>query len=209
MNSNFKHLSLAISFIVCLISCSSNSNEIQVSYDVVAEAVDLGLSVKWASHNLGATSPTEFGGYYSFGETDIKTEYTDETYMFAKNRIVSNISGTSGDAAKVHWGNGWRIPTKIEIDELRSKCKWEYTKIDDVEGFRITGPSGNSIFLPCASDVYGTDIPSPKSAGVLHYTSSTPCESAVCYVYACDEYDTTGHWMETCGVTGTPIRPVQ
>jgi hypothetical protein len=123
-------------------------------------AVDLGLSVKWASCNLGAESPEESGGYYAWGETKEKEEYSWATYRYFESDgnefineeemvfIGNNISGTAYDAAHVNLGNGWRMPTQKEVQELIEKCTVEIIRHNDVEGRMITGPNGNSIFLP-------------------------------------------------------------
>ncbi|MBE6309354.1 MAG: adenosylhomocysteinase [Bacteroidales bacterium] len=127
--------------------------------------VDLGLSVKWASCNVGATQPWEYGGYYAWGETEEKSEYSWSTYKYWRDKngngrydynastseltnIGSNISGTQYDAATVKWGGSWRMPTKAEQDELHTKCTWQWTTLNSVNGYRVTGPNGNSIFLP-------------------------------------------------------------
>lgn len=130
------------------------------------EVVDLGLSVKWASCNLGASTPTEFGGYYAWGETSTKDEYTENTYTYfdkSTNRytdIGSEIGGTSYDAATVNLGKGWRMPSVGHLKELMM-CKHEWTQVDGVNGYLFTGPNGNTIFLPAAGSgyfmsVYGT-----------------------------------------------------
>jgi len=104
------------------------------------EYVDLGLSVKWATCNIGASSPMEVGNYYAYGESFTKDDYTEDNYTVTKN------GGKGSDAATVNWGNGWRMPTYDEMLELINKCYWEPIK----DGVKITGPSGNSIVLPDA-----------------------------------------------------------
>ena len=126
-------------------------------------AVDLGLSVKWACCNVGADVPEGYGGYYAWGETEEKSNYTYKTYKYWSDKdgdgnrdngefqnIGSNISGTSYDVAHVKWGASWRMPTKAEQDELRTKCSWQWTTVNGVNGMKVTGPSGKSIFLPAA-----------------------------------------------------------
>ena len=129
-------------------------------------AVDLGLSVKWASCNVGATAPEEYGGYYAWGETEEKSDYTWANYKWSINgrlavtKYCTNSSyGTvdnkttldlEDDVAHVKWGGKWRMPTADEIDELFNECTWEYTMVNGVAGLKVTGPNGNSIFLPCA-----------------------------------------------------------
>ncbi|MBQ7940778.1 MAG: hypothetical protein IJ328_00005, partial [Muribaculaceae bacterium] len=125
--------------------------------------IDLGLSVKWASWNVGASSPEEYGGYYAWGETEEKSNYYATTYKYWQEdttdfvegwnydefiNIGSDISGTQYDVATVKWGNGWRMPTKEEIQELADNCQWEEYVYNYVEGYKVTGPNGNTIFLP-------------------------------------------------------------
>lgn len=137
------------------------------AYAQKPEAVDLGLSVKWASFNVDAAAPEEPGGYYSWGEVETKTDYRYPTYKWSKGNDHSytkyctdpdfGFEGFSDgkkqldpedDVAAVKWGDGWRMPTTKELFELRSKCKWEYAKSNGMEGYRVTGHNGNSIFLP-------------------------------------------------------------
>lgn len=120
------------------------------------EAVDLGLSVKWATCNVGAEKPEECGGYYAWGEVTTKERYDWTTYKYSTNNnsrdayysIGSNIAGTKYDAATSEWGSGWRMPDEEELNELWEKCEWEYTSLNGNDGVVVTGPNGNSIFLP-------------------------------------------------------------
>lgn len=111
------------------------------------EATDLGLSVKWASFNLGATAPEEKGDLFAWGEVSSKESYTpgnSDTYQVS---MPANLTDET-DAATKNLGNGWRMPTENEFQELISKCKWEWTRVNKVPGYTVTGPNGNSIFLP-------------------------------------------------------------
>ena len=131
--------------------------------DVLFEQiVDIGLSVKWAAWNIGATKPEEYGNYYAWGETVAKDVYTLETYEYYENgsylNIGTDIGATSYDVAHVEWGDGWRMPTLTELQELRSMCQWTWTYIGDVRGFRVTGPNGKTIFLPAAGFRQGNSI---------------------------------------------------
>ena len=133
----------------------------------IADAVDLGLSVKWASWNIGATAPKEYGCHYAWGEVEDKSNYSQETYMYHNNGsyidIGANICGTEYDVAHVKWGNGWRMPTQEEVDELCFNCTWKLATISLNEetygsiGYTITGPNGNSIFLPAAGAISGEE----------------------------------------------------
>ena len=124
----------------------------------VAEAIDLGLpsGTKWASWNVGATKPEEYGGYYAWGETEEKDYYDWSTYKYCDgtketcHHIGDDIAGTEYDVAHVKWGGSWRMPTTAQQDELRENCTREWTQQNGVNGIRVTGPNGNSIFLPAA-----------------------------------------------------------
>ena len=129
--------------------------------------VDLGLSVKWATSNIGANSPEESGYYFSWGETVSKSWYDWNTYnlcdgsRLTMNKYCNKSSfGTidsktqldlEDDAAQVNWGGSWRMPTKEEQDELRdtNNCKWVFETKNGVSGYSIISKkNGNSIFLP-------------------------------------------------------------
>ena len=137
------------------------------------EYVDLGLSVKWATMNVGATSPEEYGDYFAWGETKPKSEYNWGTYKwcdgdynnmtkycsFSKFGIVDNkiVLDREDDAAHVNWGGAWRMPSKAELDELIENCTWSWTTQNGVDGYTVTSKTnGNSIFLPAAGYRYDT-----------------------------------------------------
>ena len=114
------------------------------------EYVDLGLSVKWATCNVGASKPEEYGDYFAWGETSTKEEYTEENSL-TYGKKMSDIAGNAQyDAARANWGGSWRMPTEYEWQELIDKCKWEWGKVTGVKVNKVTGPNGNSIFLPAA-----------------------------------------------------------
>lgn len=121
------------------------------------EYVDLGLSVMWATCNLGASKPTDAGGYYAWGETKEKGSYTENTYTYYNSTTASyteigdDIAGTEFDAAYVNLGDGWKIPNKSQFDELIKECNWTWTSKEGVNGYVITGKNGNNIFIPAAS----------------------------------------------------------
>ena len=129
----------------------TQQNNTQVSSE---KAVDLGLSVKWASCNVGATSPEQYGDLYAWGETETKDKFTRDNYIYynAETMVYTflgkDIGGTEFDAARKAWGGKWRMPTYDEMYELRMKCEWEWTRFNNKNGFKATGPNGNSIFIP-------------------------------------------------------------
>ena len=135
------------------------------------EAVDLGLSVKWARCNVGANTPGEYGDYYAWGETATKSKYTEKNSK-TYGKAIGDIGGTSRDVAQEKWGGTWRLPTKAEFDELLDKCTWTWTTWGGYSGYKVTGKNGNSIFLPAAGSHDGTSLGGTGSYG--YYWSSTP-----------------------------------
>lgn len=127
--------------------------------------VDLGLSVKWATCNLGANSPEEYGDYYAWGETSSKDAFYWSSYKYSsgdkitkyltnsEHGVVDNktVLEKSDDAAYANLGGNWRMPTKAEFDELEKACTWEFTYLNGVYGAMATSTkNGNTIFFPCA-----------------------------------------------------------
>lgn len=150
-------------------------------------AVDLGLSVKWACCNVGATKPEEYGGYYAWGETEEKSDYTWKTYKWCNGSYDSmtkyctysnygrvdnkTVLDPEDDVAHVKWGGSWRMPTLEEQKELLNECTWKWTELNGVNGCKVTGPNGNSIFLPAAGDRVGTKFFNGGTGG--YYWSSS------------------------------------
>lgn len=139
------------------------------------EAVDLGLSVKWASCNLGAGSPEEVGSYYAWGEIEAKDEYNLDTYLHAKNGKYTKYclhgrDGYNGFADYKHYlstsddpvynilGGKWDIPTESDWSALLSNCSWKWTTYNGVTGHLVTGPNGNSIFLPAGGYMHNDEV---------------------------------------------------
>lgn len=139
-------------------SFAGRNFESGLAYSVKAnapiKAVDLGLSVKWANCNVGASSPEEYGGYYAWGETEEKDVYDVSTYQHydkENNKYIfigNNICGTQYDVAHVKWGDSWRMPTAAEIQELLENCTFSWISYNGVYGQKVVGPNGNSFFLP-------------------------------------------------------------
>ena len=151
------------------------------------EYVDLGLSVKWATCNVGATSPEEYGDYFAWGETSTKETYGDDncpTYRLSISQLQSqgyidsegNLT-SQYDAATANWGGDWRMPTYDELNELITQCTWTWMG----NGYKVTGPNGSSIFLPAAGYRSGSWLDGAGSRGF--YRSSAPNEEY------CEEYN--------------------
>ena len=129
------------------------------------EWVDLGLpsGLKWATCNVGADSPEEYGDYYAWGET------TTTKACSTLNQNIGDIKGTNRDVAHVKWCGNWRMPTIDEFKELIDECTWVWTTQNGKHGCKVIGPNGNSIFLPAAGG-HLEDFDGPAG----FYWSSTP-----------------------------------
>ena len=193
---------------------TNNNDEDNTPTITIGEAIDLGLTVKWASCNVGATQPWEYGGYYAWGETEEKNSYHKSDYLYYNNGsytyIGRDISGTQYDVATVKWGGSWRMPTKTEQDELRNYCTWRSTTFNGVNGWRVTGPNGNSIFLPAAGYRYDTGVDGQGSVGTcwsssLYSYSDHHAEGLHLY----GSYDYNEFWEWACYRSyGCTVRPV-
>lgn len=162
----------------------TNGQEVTLTEDIILYAqwslnnlvnghawVDLGLpsGTLWATCNVGANTPEDYGDYFAWGETMTKTWYFAGTYRWIDNGgyikyCNSSYYGTpdtlrtlvpTDDAATAHWGNCWRMPTREEIVELRDNYSTAiWTTQNGVGGFLVTGPNGNAIFLPATGERY-------------------------------------------------------
>ena len=183
------------------------------------EWVDLGLSVKWATCNVGANAPEEYGDYFAWGEISPKENYIIQTYQYwtdydgdgswdsGEFAELGDIAGNPQyDAATANWGGAWRMPTYSEQNELLNNCTWEWTTLNGVNGRRVTGPNGNSIFLPAAGSRLGTSSYNVGSNG--DYWSSTPYEDDDYYAF--NLYFGSGHydWLWIGRYDGHSVRPV-
>ena len=141
--------------------------------------VDLGLpsGTLWATCNVGASRPEDYGNYYAWGETTVKDTYNWSTYHYSNgsattltkycnnaeygnNGFTDNLTTlqSSDDAAAANWGNGWRMPTYDEINELENNCTIIQTNVNTISGWLFTGPNGNSIFLPNAGGYWENEL---------------------------------------------------
>ena len=164
--------------------------------------VDLGLSVKWATYNIGASSPEEYGDYFAWGETEPKDVYDWSTYKWCNGSqntltkyctkreygVVDNKTALEleDDAAHVNWGGEWRMPTKAELEELRTKCTWLPAKINGVSGREITGPNGNTLFLPYSG--YCSEGKYPGGGTGHSWSSTSSAYNAYKLVYSWNGY---------------------
>jgi len=194
--------------------------------DELPEYVDLGLSVKWATRNIGAKDPEGYGYYYAWGEVTPKDNYEWSTYKWCKGSknsltkyCVSDTCGYNGftdnkttldpedDAATVNLGSPWRMPTQKEIDELVKGCTWTWKEQNGVLGYLVVSKvNGNSIFLPAAGYVYGH-----RSVYNINgdYWSSSVYTSKSYNAFRLFSYDAEYYLSNNIRYFGFPIRPVR
>ena len=189
------------------------------------EYVDLGLSVKWATCNVGATKPEEYGDYFAWGEvepkdyydwsstykwyngsSDTQTKYcTNSNYGTVDNKTVLEAAD---DAARANLGGSWRMPTEAEQDELREKCTWTWTTQNGVSGCKVTSKiNGNSIFLPAAGYRSGSSLYRPGIYGYF-WSSSLYSDSPSNAYYLFFNYSSYVDWYYDSRYFGHSVRPV-
>lgn len=134
---------------VQLTTAEENTPQTDSNEPSEGQLIDLGLSVKWASYNVGASSPEDYGGLYGWADsTGEKTSINNGDYP--SSNPPKNISGTQYDIARAKWGGSWRLPKKEEFEELDQRCNWKWISYKGVAGYLVIGPNGNRIFLPAA-----------------------------------------------------------
>ena len=203
------------------------------------EYVDLGLpsGIKWAKRNLGASKPSDYGNYYTWGETEPKAEYTWATYKWmqtgqsdwkhitkytiadgktegiwydAGGNFVGDNKTTleaADDAATRKLGSPWRMPTMIELQELIDHCTWTWTTQDGKNGYEVKGTNGNSIFLPAAGYREGSELNGAGSWGRYWSSSLSTGRSFNARVLY---FRSDGHaWNDTSRYPGFTVRPVR
>ena len=171
--------------------------------------VDLGLSVKWATCNVGATKSEAYGDYFAWGETQPKSYYNESNYSYNANPTVLPLSA---DAARANWGGSWRMPTKEEQDELLDNCTWEWTTQNGVKGYKVTsekkGYTKNSIFLPAAGYRYYSGLHCAGSDGYYWSSSLSTDYPYVAYIlYFYSDYVGRGYYDRYYGVSVRPVCP--
>lgn len=154
--------------------------EVRHFYTKEAEEIDLGLSVNWRAWNVGANHSYEYGNHYAWGEKNVKGEYSWSSYFdnpYNGNEWIgcsvnTDISGVFEHDSSKDLGEDWRMPTREEMQELLDKCEWEWHTVEGVDGYKVTGPSGRSIFLPANGLADGSSLNNTGTYGA--YWTSTP-----------------------------------
>ena len=181
------------------------------------EYVDLGLSVKWATRNIGAKSPEDYGRYFAWGETTTKSEYNSSNcpiYGLSVSELQSQeyIDSVGNlmpqyDAATANWGGDWRMPTKVEQEELLDNCTWSWVTQNGVNGYKVTSKvNGNSIYLPAAGSRDGSLLFSDGYIG--QYWSSSPLETNHYGAFMLYFYSDVQRMDGSYRVLGQSVRPV-
>ena len=192
------------------------------------EWVDLGLpsGTLWATCNVGADNPEEYGDYFAWGETEPKETYDWSTYKWCNgsyrtltkyctessygyNGFVDNKTelDPEDDAATVNWGPSWRMPTKEQRDELREMCTWTWTTQNGVNGRLVTGPNGNSLFLPAAGARFDSALYFAGSDG--NYWSRTLNSGGPYCAYLLDFNSDGVYWNNNARSSGFAVRAVR
>ena len=166
------------------------------------EYVDLGLSVKWATCNIGASKPEDYGDYFAWGEDETKSTYTEDN-----SATYGQTNYTFRDAAKKKWGGTWRMHTEDEFQELIDNCEWTWTTQGGHNGFKVTSKkNGNSIFLPAAGARYGSSLDKVGTCG--GYWSSTHYASISNYAYCLYFFGNRLGVGNSNRCSGRSVRPV-
>lgn len=192
------------------------------------EYVDLGLpsGTLWATCNVGATSPEDYGDYFAWAETEPKSVYNWSTYKYCdgdydeltkyctrsgygNNGFTDNLTVLlpEDDAATANWGNGWRMPTENECRELMHNTTHTWTTQNGVNGRRFIGSNGNSIFLPAAGYRWGGELNDAGSRGYYWSQSlyaGSPDDAWYLYFYSDD--CNMGSYYRYNGFSVRPVR---
>ena len=227
---NIVMVTIVATIAISLTSCDKDSDLAFAEPQAVTpetpthEYVDLGLSVKWATCNVGAEKPEEYGDYFAWGETAPKSDYSWSTYKFTTDggSTFTKYTGSdktvldaADDAATANWGSAWRMPTHDEVQDLLDNCTWEWQAAGNatfggVAGYKVTskktGYTDKYIFLPTSGF---------RDGATLHYAGSFgDFWSATLYADDAERAYGWGFrswyhiWGRACRFLGKAVRPV-
>ena len=214
----------------CTITCSATDGSGVKAECVVTvkehEYVDLGLpsGTLWATCNVGASSPEEYGDYFAWGETEPKDTYNWSTYKWCNgsyNTITKYCTGSNygkvdnktelkpvDDAATANWGSGWQMPSLVQLQELYNYTTATWTTQNGVNGRKMTSiTNGNSIFLPAAGYRNDTNLNSAGSNG--NYWSRSLYTNYSNNAYGLDFNSGSLNWNYNNRSFGRSVRPVR
>ena len=223
-------LLMAIALPFVFISCGDDKDEPVDNLDG-HEYVDLGLpsGTLWATCNIGANSPEEYGDYFAWGETKPKDYYSEDNYKWYRsdsessgytkyctdsnggyNGFIDNkvVLDPQDDAAYVNWGPSWRIPTTNQQKELIDKCTWTWTQHNGVNGLLATGPNGNTLFLPAAGMRWFESLLSPGEDGEYLSCTLYDCPT-INILYFAIKVEGYAHWGSNYPYIGHSVRAVR
>lgn len=169
--------------------------------------IDLGLpsGTKWATCNVGAKSPEEYGYYFAWGEIESKNEY--DAYKTPLYRVaIDDISNNENyDVATIKWGNDWSIPTKYQWDELIRYCRLKVTKKNGINGILFIGGNRKSVFFPAGGRKLDTLLQFDGSCG-YYWSSNADYTYQGNPAYAPDGYST--ECIISCTTSITNSNPI-
>ena len=217
------------SFILLLATCLVGSSVFCSCSKEDHDYVDLGLpsGTLWATCNVGASSPEEYGDYFAWGETEPKNDYSWSTYKYCimgnaytvtlTKYCTDSYYGTvdnktelepSDDAATVNWGSNWQMPSLEQFEELinSSYTTTTWTTMNGVSGYEITSKSnGNSIFLPAAGCRNNASLGSASYGYYWSRSLNTSCSRYACHL----KFDSSDIRTGSSGRDGQSVRPVR
>lgn len=228
MKTIIQSLILSFVMVLALAGCKNGKNKtddpggngIENGYSYV----DMGLSVKWATCNIGAKKPEDYGEYYAWGETKTKYSYDRFTSKYGSNKTLTKYCTKSGfgtfddkkvlesedDVAYEKWGGNWRMPTNEEFCELMENCTWTWTTKYFVKGYLVTsnkaGYTDRSIFLPAAGYRHGTSLHDARSDGGYWSSSLYDREPADAWYLGFNSH--LVDWYTGSRIHGFSVRPV-
>lgn len=188
------------------------------------EWVDLGVSVMWATCNVGAEKPEDYGDYFSWAETVPKAQYSWETYKYGtaydkllkycKNYGLDDFTDNkvrlelADDAANINWGEDWHIPTNYQMEELILSCNWEWTSINGVYGYKVSSKrNDNSIFLPASGYYHEGSVWGKGAIGSYWTNDLNPGSSHMALYLKFNANESTGSELKH-RYYGYTVRPV-
>ena len=217
-----KSLLISVASLVSLLAFAQNNVVNSGNGNLLGrDYVDLGLpsGLKWATCNVGASKPEEYGDYFAWGEVKPapSNDYSEEncsaygvrTSELKERGVVdaNNELADKYDAATSNWGKGWRMPTEEEFKELLNSCVWEWDNLEGVDGYKVSSKvNSNWIFLPAAGYRIGTSSGNVGSNG--GYWSSTVYESNSYRAYYLYFNSSSKRTLSSSRYDGHTVRPV-
>ena len=221
MKTIFPHLLLLLTFLFVNVG--------NVAAQQKHEYVDLGLpsGTLWATCNIGATNPEDYGDYFAWGEIETKNTYSWDNYKYANgasdkftkycNKSSYGYDGytdsrttleKSDDVAYQIWGSDWCMPTPAQWQELKDKCTWKWTTRNGKEDYKVKGKNGNTIFLPLAGYKGSDGTPLSIETFGFYWSSSLDLDEPDCGgdLYFLSGLVNTGSCYRDCGRSVRPVR---